>query len=749
MTDILKGRRTLTGDLTLVLSLLVVLVVGTVGAFNYRTMASSSRQELIRVAGQISDHLADMLVVPLWNYDEAAVRHVAESALRSEDIRAVLLQDRDGAILFKRNARLIGKEGDPRLTFTRDIFHKGFKVGSLSLLYSDSPLERMREQAILFVVLTIFFLVAAIWIVNVVVLSRLLKGPLARMSQGINKLARGEYGARLPPVPQRDLDEIFVGVNRMAAAIEDRDRSLRTEIQARIRANEGLAESEERYEAVLMAHPDPVVIYDPQGRVQFVNQEFTRVFGYGLDRFLGKRMKNFVAPEHDAEARALFDRILAGEVLSGVEGVRRTLDGRTVPVSMSGAAYADHEGRSLGVIVNVRDVSRAKEMENRLAQAQKMEAVGTLAGGVAHDVNNLLMGIQGYASLMLLDIEPGEANYDRLKNIENAVTSGAGLTRQLLGFARGGKYEVSAVDLNQVVRDQNRLFGRTRKEISIHGDYAEDLWAVEADRGQIEQVLLNLYINAWQAMPGGGDLFVSTANVTLDEEAAREKGLAPGPYISVRVRDTGQGMDEETKKRAFEPFFTTKERARGTGLGLSSVYGIVKNHGGIVEVESAPGAGAAFTVLLPASEKPVDRRREKREGLVRGTETLLLVDDEETIVNVGREMISALGYSVLEARSGAQAVKLYREHGKGIALVILDMIMPGLSGGETFQALKEENPGVRVLLSSGYSLENQARKLLDKGAAGFIQKPFDIRLLSRRIREILDGNGEEKAKAEG
>ena len=243
------------------------------------------------------------------------------------------------------------------------------------------------------------------------------------------------------------------------------------------------------------------------------------------------------------------------------------------------------------------------ELQAQLHQAERLEAIGTLAGGVAHDFNNLLMGIQGNASLMLLDIDSSNINYERLKNIEKSVRGGAKLTKQLLGFARGGRYEVEVSDLNDLVKKTSELFGRTKKEIAIHHKYQEGIWRVEVDQKQIEQVLMNLYINAWQAMPRGGELYLQTENVTLDENHAKTYRVSPGKYVKISVTDTGEGMDEKTQQMIFDPFFTTRQIGGGAGLGLASAYGIIRNHGGIINVYSKKGEGATFNIYLPPSEK--------------------------------------------------------------------------------------------------------------------------------------------------
>jgi len=366
-----------------------------------------------------------------------------------------------------------------------------------------------------------------------------------------------------------------------------------------------------------------------------------------------------------------------------------------------------------------------------------MEAIGTLAGGIAHDFNNLLMGIQGNVSLLLTHMNAKDPHYERLKNTEKQIQSGAKLTSHLLGYARKGRYEVKPLDLNDLVGETSETFGRTKREIAIHREFAGDLFAVEADAGQIEQVLWNLFVNAADAMPGGGDLILRTKNVTHKDIKSKLYDTEPGNYVSLTVTDTGAGMDKKIMGRIFDPFFTTKERGRGTGLGLASAYGIIKGHDGYIHVTSREGHGASFSIYLPASEKTVREALRHADGLIAGTETVLFVDDEEAIRDVGEELLQAMGYSVLLARDGKEAVELYEKNGDNIDIVLLDIVMPHMGGSEVYEKMKGINPNIKVLLLSGYSIDGEATDILDRGCDGFIQKPFTMKELSGKIREIM------------
>ena len=380
-----------------------------------------------------------------------------------------------------------------------------------------------------------------------------------------------------------------------------------------------------------------------------------------------------------------------------------------------------------------------KKLQEQMLQSKKMEAIGTLAGGIAHDFNNLLMGIQGNVSLMLLDQDPGSDDYDRLRSVEKQVHRGADLTKQLLGFARGGKYQVKPTDLNLLIRNQCHMFGRTRKEITIQESFQKNLWVVAVDQGQIEQVLLNLYLNAWQAMPNGGNLSVKTENVILDADDAEILGLLPGKYVKISVTDTGVGIDEHILQRIFDPFFSTREVGKGTGLGLASAYGIIENHGGVIDVYSKKGKGCTFNIFLPITDSKIEDQEPTVEGGFKsGDETILLVDDEEIIIDVGEKMLNRMGYKVLVASGGKEAIEIVRKEPHLPDLVILDMVMPDMGGGEAFDKLKEIAPDLNVLLSSGYSIDGQATEILARGCKGFIQKPFKINEISIKIREVLD-----------
>jgi len=282
------------------------------------------------------------------------------------------------------------------------------------------------------------------------------------------------------------------------------------------------------------------------------------------------------------------------------------------------------------------------------------------------------------------------------------------------------------------------MFGRTKKEITIHSTYQDDIWIVEADRRQIEQVLLNMYVNAWHAMPGGGEMYLETRNVVIDEEDGISYAVDPGRYVRIAVTDVGIGMDEATRQRIFDPFFTTKEMGRGTGLGLASAFGIIKNHGGFIKVYSEKGHGTTFHVCLKVTGKVVPKEDAQSAGIQKGSETVLLVDDEEMITKIVKELLETLGYTVLLARSGTEAIETYRACWETIDIIILDMIMPGMGGSETFNRLKAINPDMKVILSSGYSMNGQVKEILDRGCNGFIQKPIRITDLSQKLREILD-----------
>jgi PAS domain S-box-containing protein len=516
-------------------------------------------------------------------------------------------------------------------------------------------------------------------------------------------------------------------------------------ITGRKQAEEKTRQSGKRFRDLFNSITDLIYTQDLEGRFLTANPALTKIFGYSKEEFIGRRITEFMKPE----LRSLFEREYLGQLKT--KGYHKgttvyfTKDNRKIYIEYRSALVKPEKGEPY-ISGTGRDVTdrilterKLKKLQDQMLQAKKMESIGVLAGGIAHDFNNLLMGILGNTSLMLMAVDSNHPGYEKLKNIEQYVQSGADLTKQLLGFARGGKYEVIPTDLNELIKKQSRMFGRTKKEVNIHGKYEDDLWIAEVDQGQIEQVILNLYINAWQAMPGGGDLYVQTENVTLDERYVRPFELTPGKYVKISITDTGAGMEEEISQRIFDPFFTTKEMGRGTGLGLASAYGIIKNHGGMINVYSEKGEGTTFNIYLPASTSEVRAQgSEVSEDIRHGDETILLVDDEDIIVDVGKEMLKTLGYRVIVAQSGKEAIDAYRANQDKIDMILLDMVMPGIGGGETFDRLKEINPDIRVLLSSGYSINGQAQDILDRGCIGFIQKPFNMKEISGKIREVLE-----------
>ncbi len=523
------------------------------------------------------------------------------------------------------------------------------------------------------------------------------------------------------------------------------NEKLKLEIEERKRASTELRESEKRYRTVLEANPDPVVVYDMEGRVIYFNPAFTSIFGWSLEERLGRKMDVFVPEKNWSETRMMIDRVLAGENFSGIETRRYTKDGNLIPVSISGGTYRDGDGNPIGSVINLRDISEQKKLIAQLEQAQKMEAVGTLAGGIAHDFNNLLQAIQGYTELLLMQRQEGEHGWRELHEVLRAANRGGELTQQLLTFSRKVESKRRPLDLNKEVEELRELLERTiPKMIEVKFQLADRLQLIGADPAQLKQLLMNLAVNAKDAMPEGGILFIETENVTLDHQFCRKYAeVKPGHYVQFTVSDTGHGMDKEILQHIFDPFYTTKEIGKGTGLGLAIVYGIIKNHEGYILCYSQPGEGTTFKIFLPVLSEEIEfadlADATESEVLIKGgSETILLVDDEEFIRQLGVDVLGRAGYKVLTAADGESALELYSQSRSGIDLVILDLIMPGMGGSKCLEELLQHDPGARVLIASGYSPDGPTKGVLDTGAKGFVSKPYDARKLLDLVRKILD-----------
>lgn len=483
---------------------------------------------------------------------------------------------------------------------------------------------------------------------------------------------------------------------------------------------------------------EAIIITDIKGNIQYANPAFESITGYSRPDVIDRHISILDSGKQNQSVfRDMWLTLKQGDVWKGRFSNKKR-DKSLYEIEATISPVKNQAGEITNFVSVQRDVTHEVQLQKQLRQAQKMEAIGTLAGGIAHDFNNLLMGIQGNISLTISEMDSESPLLENLKKVEQYVLDGVELTKQLLGFARGGKYEVRLTDVNHLLKEQSLLFSRANKHISFETNYAPDLRCVEADRGQLEQVILNLYMNALQAMPQEGTLTVQTANVTIETEQFKPYRVKAGRYIKITIADTGVGMDEATQRRIFDPFFTTREKGRGTGLGLASVYGIVKNHEGFIDVSSRQGRGTRFEVYFPATNKaaaPQDRVTDKTS---RGVETVLLVDDEAMIIDVGTKMLTKLGYEVLTAGNGAEAVETYEVYQDKIDFVLLDMVMPIIGGGEAFDRLMEINPAVKVILCSGYSIDGQATDILNRGCNAFIQKPFNLKSLSQQIRAVLD-----------
>jgi two-component system cell cycle sensor histidine kinase/response regulator CckA len=524
------------------------------------------------------------------------------------------------------------------------------------------------------------------------------------------------------------------------------------DVTGRKQAEESLRNSERSYRLLADNVTDIIWTADLNLKFTFISPSITHIRGYSVEEAMAQSMEEVLTPASFEVAGKALEEELAREDDEHKDPSRsRTLelehyckDGSTIWTEVKVTFLRDQTGRASGILGVTRDITEQRQLRQQLLQAQKMESIGTLAGGIAHDFNNLLAGVLGYASLTKTKISQDHPISNYIDTIEKSAVRAAELTAQLLAFARGGKYEAKAVNLNSIVEETLTIITRTfDKSIDIEVHTHDPLPSVEADAGQMQQILMNLCVNARDAMPDGGKLIIETGLAQLTENYAKAHVDAkPGMYVCLSVTDTGVGMSKGTIQRVFEPFFNTKPQGKGTGLGLAMVYGVVKNHGGYVCVYSEPEEGSTFKVYLPVCGMPELDATPGDETPRRGCELILVVDDEESVRLLAKDMLETYGYKVLLAEDGAKAIEILKENSGSIDLVILDLVMPKMGGRETFLKLKEINPKIKVLLSTGYSQNGKAKELLGKGVVGFLQKPYHVDGLLLKVRAVLDGKME-------
>ncbi|MGE5699732.1 MAG: PAS domain S-box protein [Deltaproteobacteria bacterium] len=514
------------------------------------------------------------------------------------------------------------------------------------------------------------------------------------------------------------------------------------------RSEEELRSTYEKLQAVVEASPLAILALDSEGKVRMWNKAAERMTGWAEDEAIGTVLP-IVPREKLGEFHAILARARGGEYLSGVEVRRQKKDGSPIDISIWTSPLRDRRGEVNAVMAVLADVTERRKMEEalrsseeQLRQSQKMEAIGLLAGGIAHDFNNLLTAIRGYSDLLLQRLDSGSPLRRDVEEIRNAGERAASLTRQLLAFSRKQVLQPKVLDLNAVVAGMDNMLRRLiGEDIDLVAVLKPGLWNVRADPGQLEQVVMNLAVNARDAMPRGGKLTIETANVELDDAYVRRHTVvSPGPYVMMAISDNGAGMNEETRNRLFEPFFTTKEKGKGTGLGLSTVYGIVKQSGGYIWAYSEIGMGTAFKVYIPRfGGASAETGKERGSASApHGRETVLVVEDEAAVRALVRDILEGSGYTVLTASDGEDAQKVGRGHRAPIHLIVTDVVMPKMGGREAALSLAPHLPGVKVLYMSGYTNETIVRQgVLDPGIP-FLEKPFTPDALLRKVRRVLD-----------
>ncbi len=733
---------------------------------------------IVTKAESIANMTAYSISPALYFEDLGGIEDAFNAAMQDANLEYLVLLDDSDRVVSSYNYDL-AKLADYRHPSDRDrvspacrtfniarpVLHNDRRIGALYLGLSLRDLKSNIRRGRWFIAeLSLAIFVAGVMIIMWI--SAIITDPLKNIVETVNFITKGDFNRRVNLKSRDEIGHLGHSFNQMLdklsfayqeledlnrnleLRVEERTKELRREIDERKRAEQNLKASEEFNRGIVDNSPLGILYLNVEGEVIYENPVNSQMWGGRPGKesqVIGRRIQEI--PEFKAAgADLIVKRVLSGEKLGGDEIEISAHPGITRILEIHAAPRYDLQDKISGAIIMFVDITGIKALEEQLLQAQKMESIGTLAGGIAHDFNNILTGIIGNAEMAMMNVDERPEAINYLKNVVKSANRAAELTAQLLAFGRRKMERPLPANLNFCIDEAVKFMQRTISPlVEINVQKEPNLKVVDADTGQIHQVLVNLIINASDAMPEGGQLWLRSQNVYIDQQyRASKTEVSPGDYVKLTVEDTGAGIKPEIIDRIFEPFFTTKEMGRGTGLGLAMVYGIVQGHNGWIEVESRLGEGAVIAIFLPVRSevepfRPIQPKEEPPTLKTAGAgELILLVDDEETVRDLGERILKINGYEILIARDGMEAVEIYRNHLREIALVILDLTMPRKSGRETLKELLELNAEVKVIVSSGFDKSGAVQELIDMGAREFLPKPFEINKFLNIVRENLD-----------
>jgi PAS domain S-box-containing protein len=735
------GRRSISKELTISLMLLVLIFEGILLALVYHIHRQHHAGKLKGLAESYAGNLAAVLAVPIWDYDDEQIAKIGEGYFRNQPVHEIRIADADRNILFE--ARKAGG-GDGRIVRRVDVVHRGQTIGKVDL-YLRSTLPVAEVIWLRNVSLTLAASLIVIMLMGGILLRVFMRRPLTILKEGIDRVARGDDNYGFAEIKHSELSDIASRFWDMAETVRDRERSLQREIAERHRAEEKIRESEAKGRALLDAIPDLMFRFDREGT--FLESEGAQdMLLMPPEKFLGRKIAD-VFPEEIAsvlmqrlEQAIDQQKIQVFEYALEINGVRRHFESRLV---------ADSETQAVAIVRDItarfNAAAEREKLEERLRRAQKMEAIGMLAGGVAHDLNNVLSGLVSYPEILLMDL-PADHPFRRpILTIQKSGEKAAHIVQDLLTLARRGVPVAEVVNLNQLIREflNSPELEKLRSyddDFDIRLELEDELLNTVGSPIHLAKTIMNLVSNAVEALIGGGTIAIATENRYVDRPLRGYDDIAPGDYVVMTVADNGAGISPEDIDRIFEPFYTKKVMGRsGTGLGMAVVWGTVKDHRGYIEVESKVARGTRVTVYLPASRRrTAEQAAAKSIEQYRGHgETILVVDDIPEQLEIASQILERLGYRVATAASGLDAVAYLEKH--AVDLVILDMIMdPGIDGLETYRRIKAIHPDQKAVIASGYSETARVHEAQSLGAGAYIKKPYLLEKIGMAVREELD-----------